>query len=57
MKFRHYLETITGVDIYPMISLIIFFGFFTLLAIWAVKANKDYINEAKNLPLDNNDIS
>lgn len=52
MKFRHYLETIAGVDIYPMISLIIFFTFFTGLAIWAVKANKEYINRSKNLPLD-----
>ncbi|MBZ0097983.1 MAG: CcoQ/FixQ family Cbb3-type cytochrome c oxidase assembly chaperone [Taibaiella sp.] len=53
MKFRNYLETIAGVDVYPMISLLIFFTFFTGLAIWAFKANKQYINEAKNLPLDN----
>lgn len=53
MKFRNYLETIAGVDVYPMISLLIFFTFFTGLAIWAFNANKQYINEAKNLPLDN----
>lgn len=52
MKFRNYLETIAGVDIYPMASLIIFFTFFAGLLIWAFKANKQYINEAKNLPLD-----
>ena len=52
MKFRHYLETITGVDVYPMISLLIFFTFFAGLAIWAVKANKQYISKVKNLPLD-----
>lgn len=52
MKFRHYLESIAGVDIYPMVSLIIFFSFFAGLLFWAVKANKQYINEAKNLPLD-----
>lgn len=52
MKFRHYLENIAGVDIYPLISLIIFFTFFTGLAIWAMKANKEYINRSKNLPLD-----
>lgn len=57
MKFRHYLETITGVDVYPMISLLLFFAFFTALAIWALKANKQYISDSKNLPLDNNDIS
>jgi cytochrome c oxidase cbb3-type subunit IV len=44
MKFRHYLESITGVGIYPMVSLFIFFVFFTLLAVWAFKAKKSYIN-------------
>ena len=53
MKFRHYLESITGIGIYPMVSLIIFFGFFTLLAIWAFKANKGYISTLKNMPMDN----
>ncbi len=52
MKFRHYLESIAGVDIYPMVSLLIFFTFFTGLAIWAFRANKQYINDLKNLPLD-----
>lgn len=58
MKFKNYLETITGVEIYPLTSLLIFFLFFTALAIWAFRANKNYINEIKNLPLtqgeDNN---
>jgi cytochrome c oxidase cbb3-type subunit IV len=53
MKFRHYLESITGVGIYPMISLFIFFVFFTLLALWAFKAKKSYINTIKNIPLGN----
>lgn len=53
MKFRHYLETMTGVGIYPLISLSIFFIFFTGLAIWALKANKNYIQAIKNLPFTN----
>lgn len=52
MKFRHYLESITGVDVYPMISLFIFLVFFTALAVWAIRANKQYIKDVKNLPLD-----
>ncbi|RYD58304.1 MAG: CcoQ/FixQ family Cbb3-type cytochrome c oxidase assembly chaperone [Sphingobacteriales bacterium] len=51
MKFKNYLETITGVEIYPLTSLLIFFLFFTALAIWAIRANKSYINELKNMPL------
>lgn len=53
MKFKNYLESITGVGIYPMMSLIIFFGFFTVLTIWALKANKNYISTLKNMPVDN----
>lgn len=51
MKFRNYLESIIGVDIYPLISLLIFFVFFSLLILWAVQANKQYIQHMKNLPL------
>lgn len=54
MKFRHYLEHITGIGIYPLASLLIFFVFFTGLAIWAYKAKKTYIDEIKNIPLNDN---
>ena len=40
MKFIHYLERITGVGIYPLTSLLIFVGFFTLLILWVAKADK-----------------
>lgn len=55
MKFKHYLESITGVGVYPMASLIIFFLFFSLLTIWAIKANKQYIEEMKQLPFPGNE--
>jgi hypothetical protein len=55
MKFKHYLEHITGIGIYPMVSLFIFFLFFSALAIWAIKAKKTYIDEMKNIPLANKD--
>lgn len=53
MKFKHYLESITGVGVYPLVSLLIFFTFFTVLTLWAVKANKGYISELKNIPFGN----
>ena len=40
MKFINYLESITGVDIYPLTSLLIFFLFFSTLTIWVFKADK-----------------
>ncbi len=55
MKFIHYLETITGVGIFPLISLLIFFLFFAVLLLWTAKANKKYIAELKNIPFPVNE--
>ena len=55
MKFINYLEGITGVGIYPMVSLIIFFLFFSGLAVWAFRADKNYITTLKQLPLTGGD--
>jgi cytochrome c oxidase cbb3-type subunit 3 len=52
MKFRHYLETITGVDIYPLISLLIFFVFFLALLVYVVRADKKSVFQMKSIPLD-----
>ncbi|MCM4157860.1 CcoQ/FixQ family Cbb3-type cytochrome c oxidase assembly chaperone [Gramella sp. AN32] len=46
------LESIEGVSIYPIISLLIFFIFFTALFWWVFTAKKDYINKVSNLPLE-----
>jgi len=53
MKFIHYLKSITGVEIYPMISLFIFFVFFTLLIIYVLKVDKKHIKEVENIPFNN----
>ena len=50
MKFIHYLEGITGVGIYPLTSLLIFFLFFSALSIWAFRADKKYIWVLKHIP-------
>ena len=54
MKFIHYLEKITGVGIFPLTSLGIFFLFFTAMAIWSFKADKQYINAMKRIPFPEN---
>jgi len=58
LKFvKGHMESITGIEIYPLISLLIFFIFFVTLFYWVFTAKKDYINKVSNLPLDNqNDI-
>lgn len=54
LKFvKHHMESITGIEIYPVISLLIFFIFFVVLFYWVMTAKKDYINSVSQIPLDN----
>jgi cytochrome c oxidase cbb3-type subunit IV len=50
--FKHNLDTITGVEIYPIISLTIFFTAFVLFTIWAITYSKEAIKKVSNLPLE-----
>lgn len=49
---RNYLQAIEGVEIYPLISLIVFVIFFVVILIWMLKMDKNYIDEMKQLPLN-----
>ena len=52
---KGHLETITGIEIYPLISLLIFFTFFVafLILVGIFTAKKEYINKVfSNIPLD-----
>ncbi|SEQ56563.1 hypothetical protein SAMN05421824_1992 [Hyunsoonleella jejuensis] len=54
LKFvKNHMESIAGIEIYPIISLLIFFIFFVALFWWVVTAKKDYIKTVSNIPLDN----
>lgn len=44
------METISGIEVYPIISLLIFFIFFVGLYTWVYTYKKDKINELSNLP-------
>lgn len=48
---KHNMETIAGVEIYPIISLLIFFLFFVGLGIWVFSYNKEKISELSDIPL------
>jgi len=52
MKFINYLQSITGIGIFPMISLLMFFTFFALVTFYVIKMNKKYIEYAKNVPFE-----
>ena len=52
MKFRNYLETIAGVGIYPLISLLIFFAFFVGLLIYVWGLDKRKLDKMRSIPLN-----
>lgn len=51
-QIKHNMETIAGVAIYPILSLVIFFGFFVGLAIWVLSYKKEKIDELSGMPLN-----
>lgn len=53
LKFvKHHMESIFGIEIYPVISLTIFFVFFLLMFIYVMKMKKTEIQEMGQLPLE-----
>ncbi|MBD3723885.1 MAG: CcoQ/FixQ family Cbb3-type cytochrome c oxidase assembly chaperone [Flavobacteriaceae bacterium] len=55
LKFvKHNLETITDVEVYPIISLTIFFVVFVAFFIWAMTYSKERIKELSDLPFKEN---
>ncbi|MBK6984479.1 MAG: cbb3-type cytochrome c oxidase subunit 3 [Bacteroidetes bacterium] len=57
MKFKNYLESITGIGIYPLISLIVFVVFFGLVTLYVIKGNKKHFEKLSNLPINDNETN
>ena len=49
----HHIENITGIEIYPLISLCIFFVFFIVLLAYVAKISKEQIHIMESMPLEN----
>ncbi len=52
MKFINYLEKISGVSVYGLASLGIFFIFFVVMLIVVFRTDKATINKVSRIPLD-----
>ncbi len=50
---KQYAESIQNVQVYPMISLLIFFVFFVGLLWFVKKMDKQTVEILSNIPLDN----
>lgn len=53
-QIKHNMETIAGVALYPILSLLIFFIFFVGLGIWVFSYKKEKIEELSQIPLNEN---
>jgi cytochrome c oxidase cbb3-type subunit 4 len=53
--FKHYFEIIDGIEIYPVISLLMFFIFFSAVFYWSVKVDKNYLKKMEEIPFENDE--
>lgn len=50
--YKNVLQTIEGVGIFPLISMLIFFSVFMSAVIWSFKADKKHLQRMAELPLE-----
>lgn len=49
---KEILRSIENIEIYPIISLVIFVLFFLGMFIWVIQVDRVYVDQMKNLPLN-----
>lgn len=50
--YKEVLRSMEGIELFPSISLILFFSFFLIMIIYLIRTGKDFWDEAANIPLD-----
>jgi cytochrome c oxidase cbb3-type subunit 4 len=54
MNFINYIEKVTGVDVFGLISLMIFVLFFAVILTWVFRADKKKMKAISEIPLQEN---
>ncbi|MEO1022444.1 MAG: cbb3-type cytochrome c oxidase subunit 3 [Bacteroidota bacterium] len=54
--YKDVLRSMEGIEIFPSISLLLFFAFFILMVLYLARQGKDHWKDAANLPLESDDI-
>ena len=52
MKYKYYLQDALGIDIYPLISLVLFTAVFAFVIFLVLKLKKTKVDQIKQLPLE-----
>lgn len=50
--YKEILQSIEGIEIYPLISLFIFLALFAVITIWILRLDKRYVKKMETLPLE-----
>lgn len=53
--YKNVLQSIENIEIWPVISFVIFFIFFICLLWWVFRADKKYIEKMSGMPVENQD--
>lgn len=53
MKFIHYIEKVSGIQVMGLLSLTIFFLFFAIMLTWVFRTKKAKLTQISRIPLDN----
>lgn len=50
--YKNVLQSIENIQVWPVISFVIFFVFFLCLLLWVFTTDKKFIERMKNLPVE-----
>jgi cytochrome c oxidase cbb3-type subunit 4 len=53
---EHVLHDLNGIEIFGIISIVLFFVFFSGMLLWAGRLKKPYLNSMQDLPLDGGEM-
>jgi hypothetical protein len=54
--YKEVLRSITGIEIYPVVSLVVFTVFFALVIAWTARLDRRHLERLAQLPLDGKDV-
>jgi cytochrome c oxidase cbb3-type subunit 4 len=52
--YKNVLQSIENIQVWPVISFVIFFVFFLCLLLWVFTTDKKFIDKMKSLPMEEN---
>jgi cytochrome c oxidase cbb3-type subunit IV len=55
--YKNVLQSIDNIQVWPVISFVIFFVFFLCLLLWVFTTDRKFIDKMKALPMDETDTT